>query len=185
MSLRRNLLAFAAILLPFCAVAAPREAASSRPVFRPEVYFAGRTSSQGALETIASSRRVAVVGFGRRAPDGTFVLTQDISFSDGERERRVWRFRSLGSGRYDGTADDVVGVAQGEAQGSVFHLRYTLARVAGNPLADVDVEHEMVLQPDGRTLVNRAEYSKFAIPLGTLTERFTRGPVHASSRSRQ
>ena len=184
MSWRRLTALFAAIVYPLFASAAPREVASSRPSFRPEIYFAGRTLSQGVLETVVSSRRVSVTGVGRQARDGTFVLTQDIAFSDGERERRVWRFQNLGSGRYSGTANDVVGVAEGRAQGSVFYLTYTLAREAGNPLADVDVEHEMVLQPDGRTLVNRATYSKFGIPLGSLTEHFTRAPVHASPRIR-
>jgi hypothetical protein len=55
------------------------------------------------------------------------VLDEQFSYSDGTKQRRVWRLRHLGNGRYSGRADDVVGEAQGQTQGNAFQGGYTLA----------------------------------------------------------
>ena len=49
--------------------------------------------------------------------DGQGVLDEDFLYSDGSKQKRIWRLTALGNGRYTGQADDVVGQAQGQTQG--------------------------------------------------------------------
>ena len=172
-----------ALLLGSLTPATAQEVATG-PVFRPDEFFQGTTRSQGVLSAIGSTRQVAVLGTGRRTRDGALVLVQDIAFSDGERQRRVWRFLPLAGGRYQATANDVIGVADGEVRGNVFYFRYTLKREPGSLIDSVDVDHEMVLQPVGRTVVNRASFAVLGFPVATLVETFKRAPGRVSSRRR-
>jgi hypothetical protein len=54
------------------------------------------------------------------------TLDERFTYSDGKTERRVWRSPTKARGRYTGRADDVVGVAEGQAAGNALNWRYTL-----------------------------------------------------------
>ena len=54
-------------------------------------------------------------------------LDEDFTWSDGEKQKRVWHLKKISPTQYEGRADDVVGVAKGEVSGNAFHWEYTLA----------------------------------------------------------
>lgn len=165
-----------ALTLAGCGGLQPADFANDGPTFRPELFFEGEVSSEGVIEgrSGAPTGRVATASTGRREGDA-LVITQTLTFDDGRRQERVWRLRRLDDHRYEATATDIVGVAIGEAQGSVFRLSYTLALRPGNPLANVGMLHWMYLQDDG-TMVNRVRVTKLGVTVAQVTERFRKVP---------
>jgi len=99
------------------------------------------------------------------------VLDEAFTYSDGTRERRVWRLARHANGRYTGRADDVVGEAQGQESGNSFYWTYTLALPVDGRVWEVQFDDWMYLV-DEQVMLNRARMSKFGIHLGDVTLSF-------------
>ncbi|MEO6212083.1 MAG: DUF3833 family protein [Vicinamibacterales bacterium] len=160
-----------------CATASmkPSDFERSRPVFDPIAFFSGRTSSSGVMETRrgAPMRRVATETSGRLL-GGVLHLEQDLEYGDGTRRHRSWQIRRIDAHRYEGKANDIIGVVHGEAYGNVFHWSFTLALSPGNRLKNVRMSQWMYLQPDGRTMINHTTIRKLGFLVGQVTEQFSR-----------
>lgn len=160
----------------------PSDFAAGRPLFDPVAFFTGETTSSGVLETRGGNpqQRVTTATSGR-VVDGVLLLEQELRFSGRPPQHRSWRIRKLDAHRYEATANDMIGVARGEAHGNAFHWSFTLALSPGNPLANVRMSQWMYLQPDGRTLINHSTIRKAGIVLAHVTEQFSRtGGVEAT-----
>lgn len=96
------------------------------------------------------------------------VLDEHFVYSDGSTQRRVWRLKDLGQGRYTGRADDVVGEAAGESAGNALRWTYTLALPVDGQVWNVALDDWMFLM-DERTVLNRSAMSKLGLHLGDLT----------------
>jgi hypothetical protein len=164
------------LLATGCRTLKPESFATASPRFEPEKFFLGPTRSWGVIESRTGKPKsrfeTAMMGV-RDGPD--LVITQDFTYEDGHRQRRVWRLRRIDDHRYEATANDVVGVSVGEAYGNVFHWRYTLALRPGNRLANVHFELFMYLAADSETMINRVVIRKLGILLAETTEQFHRG----------
>ena len=101
------------------------------------------------------------------------VLDERFTYSDGKTERRVWRLTDLGGGRWEGRADDVVGVATGVSSGNALNWRYTLALPVDGKVYEVQFDDWMYLVDD-KVMLNKATMSKFGIRLGEVTLSFTK-----------
>ena len=101
------------------------------------------------------------------------VLEEDFVYSDGQKERRVWRLKKLDGGRYTGTADDVVGTASGQAAGNAFQWAYTLRLPVDGKVYEVQFDDWMWLV-DEKVMLNKAVMSKFGIRLGEVTLAFNK-----------
>jgi hypothetical protein len=99
------------------------------------------------------------------------VLDEHFSYSDGQKDRRIWRLTKHADGRYTGTADDVVGTASGRAVGNAFQWAYTLKLPVDGKVYEVQFDDWMYLV-DERVMLNRATMSKFGIRLGEVTLSF-------------
>ena len=99
------------------------------------------------------------------------VLDERFTYSDGKTERRIWRLTKTESGRYTGTADDVVGVANGQTSGNAFQWAYTLKLPVDGSIYEVQFDDWMYLIND-KVMLNRASMSKFGIRLGEVTLSF-------------
>jgi hypothetical protein len=134
-----------------------------------ESYFLGRTEAWGLFEDrFGRVRRQFKVEI-----DGTFdgrelTLVEDFVYADGAQDQRIWRITALGDGRYQGRADDVVGVADGQARGNALHWRYDMLLPIGDGTWQVHFDDWMFLQDDG-VLINRATVTKFGLALGQVT----------------
>lgn len=166
----------AATLFSSCASLKVSDFESSRPIFEPTAFFSGRTSSFGVMENRggAPTRRVTTATHGHWVGE-TLYIEQDLTFgAGGKRQHRSWRIRKLDPHRYEATANDIVGVARGEARGNAFHWRFTLALLPGNPLGNVSMTQWMYLQPDGQTMINHSTIRKFGVLVAQVTEEFRR-----------
>ncbi|MEY4295051.1 MAG: hypothetical protein RLY82_739 [Pseudomonadota bacterium] len=99
------------------------------------------------------------------------VLDEYFSYSDGTKERRVWRLTDQGDGRYTGTADDVIGEATGQASGNAFRWNYVLALAVDGRVWHVSFDDWMYLMSD-QVMMNVATMSKWGVELGRVTLSF-------------
>ncbi|MGV0958488.1 MAG: DUF3833 domain-containing protein [Limnohabitans sp.] len=101
------------------------------------------------------------------------VLDEEFVYSDGTRDKRIWRLTHLGDGRYEGSAGDVVGTATGQTRGNTFRWGYTLALPVNGMVLHVSMDDWMYLMND-RVMLNKARMSKWGVHLGDVTLSFTR-----------
>jgi hypothetical protein len=172
----KALLAAAVIGLSACASApTPSDYAKEQPVLDLRQYFNGTVMAHGIF-TDRSGRVVRrfTVEMKCTWTGDEGVLDEYFTYSDGEKQRRVWRLKKQPNGVYTGTADDVVGEARGQTAGNAFQWKYTLRLPVDGKTYDVQFDDWMYLI-DERVMLNRAVMSKFGIRLGEVTLSFTKG----------
>jgi len=167
------LLAALSLALAGCASApVPQDYAAETPRLDLRTYFNGPLTAHGVF-TDRSGKVVRrfVVQLRGTWNGNSGVLEEDFKYSDGKVERRVWHIEDLGSGRYRGRADDVVGEAIGQAAGNALNWRYTLALPVDGRVFEVQFDDWMFLM-DERVMLNKAVMSKFGVTLGEVTLAF-------------
>ena len=167
-------LSTATALMVGCASPQPADYAAEKPALDLKRYFNGPLVAHGLFTDRAGRvvRRFTVQMTGTwQGAEGT--LDERFTYSDGQTERRVWRLRDEGNGRWTGRADDVVGVAVGQAAGNALNWRYTLALPVDGRVLEVQFDDWMYLM-DERVMLNKAVMSKFGLRLGEVTLSFTK-----------
>jgi hypothetical protein len=152
----------------------PADYAAEKPLLDLKQYFNGELTAHGVFTDRSGKvvrRFVVQMTCSWQGPQGT--LDERFTYSDGKTERRVWRLTDQGNGRYTGRADDVVGVANGQAAGNAFNWRYTLSLPVDGKTYEVQFDDWMYLV-DERVMLNKAAMSKFGIGLGEVTLSFTK-----------
>ena len=152
--------------------------AGEKPVLDLRQYFNGTLDAWGLFTDRSGKvvRRFTVLMDCRwsgpaDAEEG--VLDEAFTYSDGETQRRVWRLKAHPGGRFTGSADDVVGPAEGRQQGNSFRWRYTLALPVDGRTWQVDMDDWMYLMND-RVMLNKTGMSKFGVKLGEVTLSFNK-----------
>ncbi len=186
MGLRRlvgaGMLLLGVLAIGGCSAMKIEDFAGQEPVLEPEKYFLGETRGWGMFhDRFGNLRRQFVVEMVGEMDGDVLVLKEDFTYSDGEKDQRVWRLKALGDGRYEGTAGDVVGTAEGRANGNAFSWRYRLDLKVGDGTWRVACDDWMFLQPGG-VVLNRATMTRWGIEIGTLTVAFAK-PGQSSAAS--
>lgn len=164
----------AAVTLAGCAGPQVTDYTAEKPVLDLRQYFNGTLDAYGVFTDRSGQvvKRFTVVMRCRWNGDEG-VLDEDFIYSDGTTQKRIWRLKHLGNGRYEGRADDVVGMAQGQTAGNAFRWGYTLALPVDGRIVNVQFDDWMYLM-DERVMLNKAAMSKFGIHLGEVTLSFVR-----------
>ena len=163
------LLALVATLVSGCSNMKAEDFAEREPKLVIEDYFLGRTKAWGIFQDrFGTLRRQFEVTIEGSIEGETLVLVEDFLYDDGEEEQRIWRIDRTGPHRYEGRADDVVGVAKGEAYGNALNWTYRFNLKVGDSTWEVTFDDWLFLQSDG-VLINRAAVTKFGILLGEVT----------------
>lgn len=151
--------------------------AKEQPTLDLARYFNGKLLAHGIFQDRSGQvvRRFTVDLEGRWEGNQG-VLDEQFTYSDGRHERRVWRLTRHADGRYTGTADDVVGTAQGLAVGNALHWTYTLRLPVDGSVYEVQFDDWMYLV-DERVMLNRARMSKFGVHLGDVTLSFQKAAL--------
>lgn len=175
---RRLLLTSTAATLAFtlsgCASQKIDDYASEKPVLDLQQYFNGTLDAYGVFTDrsgIVVKRFTVVMQCTWQGNEG--VLDEDFTYSDGTKQKRIWRIKKLADGRYTGEADDVVGTALGQARGNALNWSYTLSLPVGGSVYQVQFDDWMYLMND-RVMLNKAAMSKFGVHLGEVTLSFTK-----------
>lgn len=166
--------AVTALGLTGCASPSIDDYAQEKPVLDLRAYFNGKVDAWGVF----TDRNGQVVKRFTVEMTCTWqgeqgVLDEDFVYSDGTREKRIWRLTHLGDGRYEGSAGDVVGMATGQTRGNTFRWGYTLALPVKGTVLHVSMDDWMYLMND-RVMLNKARMSKWGVHLGEVTLSFTR-----------
>jgi hypothetical protein len=164
----------ATLLLGGCASQHIEGYAQDKPVLDLRQYFNGTLDAYGIFTDRSGTvvkRFTVVMACSWNGDDG--VLDEDFRYSDGSTQKRIWRLRRLGKGRYSGRADDVVGEAQGETRGNTFHWTYTLNLPVDGRVFEVQFDDWMYLMTD-QVMLNKATMSKFGVRLGEVTLSFVK-----------
>lgn len=168
--------AAAALALTGCAGPQVTDYSADKPVLDLRQYFNGTLDAYGVFTDRSGKvvkRFTVVMRCSWNGEEG--VLDEDFVYSDGTTQKRIWRLKHLGNGRYEGRADDVVGVAQGQTAGNAFRWGYTLALPVDGRVWHVEFDDWMYLM-DPRVMLNKAAMSKFGIHLGEVTLSFVKRP---------
>lgn len=141
---------------------------TAEPVFAVEHFFAGCLRGEGRLRQIfADAQAVAVDSRGRTEPDGTVVLDQEIRRGARPPERRQWRLRPAGAGRWTGTLSDAAGPVAARVRGNELRLSFPLSRL-------LRMEQFLYLRPGGQIADNRATVRGLGVPVAALDEVISR-----------
>ena len=154
----------------------PQDFKDKTPRLLIEDYFQGRVKAWGIFENrfgdLKREFEVTIDG----AWDGEeLVLDENFLYRDGEVDRRVWRIRKLDDHRYEGRADDIVGVASGVGYGNALNWNYEMILPVRESDWRVKFDDWMYLQGDG-ILINRARIIKWGIEVGEVTLTFRKIP---------
>ncbi len=179
---KRQLLTLAAaggvVAVAGCASPQPADYASEKPTLDLRKYFNGTLDAYGVFTDRSGKvvKRFTVVMVCRwqgapGAEEG--VLDEDFTYSDGTKQRRIWRLKRTGDGTYSGRADDVVGEAIGIERGNALRWNYTLALPVDGRIINVQFDDWMYLMSD-KVMLNKATMSKFGVKLGEVTLSFTK-----------
>ena len=99
----------------------------------------------------------------------TLTLVEDFVYSDGEKDRKTWRFTKTGEGRYVGTREDVIGQAAVVQDGNDVRLTYT-ATVRTKNGGSYGIRFADVLSQTGpKTVLNTAKLSWLFFDVGNVT----------------
>jgi Protein of unknown function (DUF3833) len=164
----------ATLVLAGCAAPQLGDHAGEQLVFDFRRYFDGTVLAHGLVsERGGKVLRRFVVTMRCDWVGDVGTLDEQFVYDDGETQRRVWRVRRLPDGRWTGTADDVVGEAQGASAGAAFNWRYTLKLPVRGSVYEVQFDDWMYLI-DERTVINKAVMSKFGVRIADVTLSFSR-----------
>lgn len=176
MSKRTLLLAAGALALAGCASPEVSDYRAEKPVLDLQRYFDGRVHAWGTFTDRSGKvvrRFTVVVDCSWNGNDGT--LDEAFLYSDGSRQRRVWKIHKEADGQYTGRADDVVGEARGLASGNALRWNYTLELPVDGKVWQVQMD-DWMYRIDDDVMLNRTTMSKFGITLGQVTLFFSRKP---------
>ncbi len=134
-----------------------------KPAFIVEQFFTGDLEAFG----VVAERSGKVVKRFSCDMHGTWdgnmlVLDEDFTWSDGTRQKRLWRLTKQPDGTFAGTAGDVVGTAFGEVAGNTLHLVYNLSVPVDGSTTVLSVDDWLYLVTDN-VLINHSTLTKFGL----------------------
>ena len=136
--------------------------------FSLEEFFDGKTKAYGQFQDILGnvSRRFTVDIKG--VWDGSnLILTEDFVYEDGSEEQRIWNLVKTGENAWVGTADGVIGTANGFTSGDMFYWTYKIDLPTSSGETRVSFKDYMWMLSDKRVL-NKAYMSRWGIPVGEV-----------------
>ena len=165
-------------LVAGCAGPQIADYANEKPTLDMRTYFNGKIDAYGVFTDRSGKvvkRFTVVMDCSWSGPPGqeVGVLDEDFTYSDGTKDRRIWTLKRSADGKYTGTANDVLGQANGEVQGNAFRWAYTLKLPVDGKIIEVQFDDWMYLMND-KVMLNLAEMSKFGFKLGEVTLTFVK-----------
>lgn len=176
-NLAATLLALAALLTAGCASVEPQAYASEQPALDLKRYFNGHIVGHGmVLDRSGRVTRRFVVDIKASWNGDVGSLDEDFVWSDGEREKRIWTLRPVTgeTGRWTGTAADVVGEARGVVAGNALNWQYTLALKTREGRRFDLVFDDWMFLIDERVMLNRAVMRFWGFRAGEVLISFDR-----------
>ncbi|MEZ8102909.1 DUF3833 domain-containing protein [Vibrio bivalvicida] len=141
----------------------------SKPEFNLFEYFEGKSMAWGMVQdyTNKQTRRFEVVIVGS-VKENTLTLVEDFVFDDGEKSQRIWTIERLGNGYYQGSADDIIGIATGREVGNALQWQYDFELQLEDSTVVVSLD-DWLYRQDEKHVFNLTNIKKFGIEVGKIT----------------
>lgn len=139
-----------------------------------ETFFRGKTTATGSFSAINGVKRQFDVVLTGRVRGNILTVREDFVYSDGEKDRKTWRFTRTGPTTYTGTREDVVGTTTVHVDGKTARFNYLVDLDPGPGKNVVHFYDKMVLSEDGRTIANTASVWKYIFPVARVKVDFKR-----------
>lgn len=152
-----------------CATPSMEAYKDTKPVLDLKAYFTGPIKAWGVIQNRSGevTRRFDVTMNGTW-DDDVGTLEEHFEYYDGETQKRVWTITKTGDNQYQGTADDILGKANGQSNGSAMRWAYKMDLPVGDTTYLITFDDWMFLMNDG-VLINRSYLKKFGITVAELT----------------
>ncbi len=141
----------------------------SSPTLDIKKYFTGKVIAWGMVQDYTDNvtRRFCVEIDGQwQGSNG--VLKEVFYFADGEITYRNWQLKKLAQGKYQGSAEDVIGTAIGQQVGFAFQWQYDLLV----PIDGDEIQFSLddwMYQIDEHRIFNRTKMKKLGVTLAEIT----------------
>ena len=147
----------------------PEDFKGTKPTINIEKYFEGSVEAWGLLQDRKGkvTRQFKADMFGK-FENNILTLEEDFFWTDGEKQKRIWKIEKLDGNNYQGTAPDVVGSAKGFQYGSAFKFEYDLLVPFKSKNIKVSFD-DWIFKQDEKVAINRAKLTKFGFKVGELT----------------
>ncbi|MBB1386834.1 DUF3833 domain-containing protein [Pseudoalteromonas sp. SG45-5] len=161
-----SLLAF---LLVSCSAPNVEHYKNTSPNFDFKTFFNGNLKAYGVVQDFKGELTRKLVVDMKATWDGSEgVIEEDFIYDDGQTQKRIWKITLNDDNSLTGTADDVLGIAKGKSQGSVFHWNYNVELPYDGSTLEVNFDDWMYLVTQTR-LINRTSIVKFGVEVGEVT----------------
>jgi len=170
MKLKALVASATAALLTACGSVDVEHYAKEKPSLELSEFFTGTIDAWGIFQKRNGEvvRRFHVEIFTNWVSPSEGTLDERFTYSDGEKQTRVWTLKKQPDGSWQGTADDVVGVATGRVAGNALHWKYVLRLPVDGKEYLVNFD-DWMWQLDESSMMNRSTMSKFGFDLGEVT----------------
>lgn len=175
--LRSSFIFFLVVMMSACSNISVEDYRLLEPVFLPETFFDGALTAHGVVRNRSGKViRSFNADITARWEGQTGYLDETFVFNDGETQQRTWKLVSLGDGKYQASANDVLGSSIATAGGNAFQLNYTLLLdYRGRDLA-VNVSDWMWRVSDD-VVINHSVMRKFGFRIGEIHLTILRKPL--------
>ena len=95
------------------------------------------------------------------------IIDEKFYFDDGEQTTRIWRLTKIAANKYQGQADDVIGLASGETSGSALYWQYDMTINVDGTDYQVTLDDWMYLLDENR-LFNKTDILKLGFKVGEI-----------------
>lgn len=156
-------------LLMSCSSASIEDYQKTTPTLDLARFFDGELTAAGIVQDFSGKvTRKFTVKMQGSWTDNKGELKEWFIYDDGEKQTRIWRITDLGNGQFEGRADDILGVAEGQASGSALRWRYDMLLVVDGDEVEVEFDDWMFLVDD-KTIINKSDIIKFGVTVAQVT----------------
>ncbi|MCL1067209.1 DUF3833 domain-containing protein [Shewanella olleyana] len=163
------LLLVSLLFLMSCSSASIEDYDKTTPVLNLQTFFDGELTASGIVQDHSGTvTRKFTVTMEASWEGNKGVINEWFIYDDGEKQTRIWQITDLGNGQYQGTANDILGIAEGEARGSALRWAYDMNLVVDDSEYEVHFDDWMFLV-DENTIINKSDIIKFGITVAEVT----------------
>ena len=159
-------------LLFGCSSIDPKIYQANSPKLDIRKYLNGKLEAHGILQDrsgkLVKSFSVKMEGKWQ-GNEGT--LEEHFIFSDGKKDRRIWKIKFIDDNNFTAQAHDTVGMAKGQQYGNSLKMDYILTIDVDGKKYDIRLV-DWIFLLDKKNAINVTRMSKFGFTVGKLTISF-------------
>ena len=150
----------------------PEDFKDKQPRLIIEDFMSGNVKAWGILQSRSGKvTRQFSADLNGKWDGKQLILDEKFNWSDGEVQTRQWKINKIDNHNYEGTAEDVVGIAKGYSYGPAFKFEYVLLVPVKGKEIKITFDDWIFMQ-DEKVAINRAKMTKFGIKVAELTVMF-------------